>query len=218
MVRRYGFAVLAAGAVVLAALSLSVHSEEPAAAKTSDKAREEFLKGFRRTGLATTPEDAMLLRILVQARHAKRGIEIGSEMGFGAVNMGIGFERNGGHLYTIEISPRMARICRENLRKTGLAKTVTCIEGDALKNLPKLKGTFDFLFLDALKSDTLKYLKCVEAKLQPGAVIVTDNAIQSARAMKDFLDYMRESPNYEMVIVRASDEKRDGMAVCYKIR
>ena len=180
--------------------------------------RNEFIKSFRRTGLNTTPGDAMMLRILVESSGAKRGIEVGSASGFGAINMGIAFERTGGHLYTLEIDPRSAEVCRNNLQKVGLENTVTCIEGDALKTLPMLEGEFDFIFIDALKQDYLKYLKLVEAKLKPGAVVVGDNVIRSARAMKDFLDYIQNNPDYDTVIIRASMEKNDGMSVSYKIR
>jgi len=121
--------------------------------KTSTDFRNQFVKDFRRTGLNTTVGDAMMLRILVESARCKRGVEVGSATGFGAVNMGIAFERTGGHLYTLEIDPKMAKACRENLEKVGLEKTVTCIEGDALKTMPELKGKFDFVFIDALKQD-----------------------------------------------------------------
>jgi predicted O-methyltransferase YrrM len=42
--------------------------------------------------------------------------------------------------------------------------------------------------------------------------------IQSARAMKDFLDYIQNSPDYDTVIIRCSLEKNDGMSVSYKIK
>lgn len=186
--------------------------------KVTDAFREKFIRDFHRMGINTTPGDAMLLRILVEARNAQRGVEVGSANGYGAINMGVGFERTGGHLFTLEISPRMVKACRENIRKMGLEKTVTCVEGDALKTLGKLEGRFDFVFIDALKRDYFKYFKAIEPKLKPGAVIVADNCIRSARAMKDFLDFMKKSRDYEIVVVRASMEKRDGMAVCYKIR
>ena len=186
--------------------------------KKSVEFRNEFIKNFRRTGLNTTPGDAMMLRILVESTGAKRGIEVGSASGFGAVNMGIAFERTGGHLYTLEIDPQSAKVCRDNLQKVGLENTVTCIEGDALKTVPTLEVEFDFIFIDALKQDYLKYLKLVEAKLKPGAVIVGDNVIRSARAMQDFLDYIQNSPDYDTVIIRASMDKNDGMSVSYKIR
>jgi predicted O-methyltransferase YrrM len=132
--------------------------------------------------------------------------------------MGIGFERTGGHLYTLEIDSRMVRQCRENLKKVGLENTVTCIEGDALKTLPTLEGEFDFVFIDAVKRDYLKYFKLIEPKLKTGAVIVGDNVIRSARAMEDFLDYIQNSPNYDTVIIRASMEKKDGLSISYKIK
>ncbi|HUS71909.1 MAG TPA: O-methyltransferase [Sedimentisphaerales bacterium] len=186
--------------------------------KTSSEFREEFIKSFQRSPLNTTAGDAMMLRILVESMRAKRGIEVGSANGFGAINMGIAFERTGGHLYTLEIDPGMVKECRENLRKVGLDKTVTCIEGDALETLPTLKGKFDFVFIDALKRDYLKYLKLIEPKLKPGAVVVADNVIRSAGGMKDFLDYIQKSPNYDTVIIQASMEKGDGISVSYKIK
>jgi predicted O-methyltransferase YrrM len=186
--------------------------------KKSAEFRNEFVKTFRRTGLNTTVDDAMMLRILVESSGAKRGIEVGSASGFGAINMGIAFERTGGHLYTLEIDPQMVKVCRDNLQKVGLENTVTCIEGDALKTLPTLKGEFDFIFIDALKQDYLKYLKLIEAKLKPGAVVVGDNVIRSARAMQDFLDYIQNNPDYDTVIIRASMEKKDGISISYKIR
>jgi predicted O-methyltransferase YrrM len=186
--------------------------------KISDEFRERFVKNFQRTSLNTTIGDAMMLRILVESAGAKRGLEVGSANGFGAINMGIAFERTGGHLYTLEIDPQMVKACRENLKKVGLEKTVTCIEGDALKTLPTLEGKFDFVFIDAVKRDYLKYFKIIEPKLKPGAVIVGDNVIRSARAMRDFLDYIQESPKYDTVIIRASMEKKDGMSVSYKIK
>jgi len=184
----------------------------------SDAFRRQFIEKFERTGLNTTPGDAMMLRILVESARAKRGVEVGSASGFGAINMGIGFERTGGHLWTIDINPAAVKETRENLEKVGLENVVTCIEGDALKTLPTLDGEFDFIFIDALKSDYLKYLKLVESKLKPGAVVVADNVIRSANAMKDYLDYVQNSPDYDTVIIRASMEKNDGMSVSYKIR
>ncbi len=186
--------------------------------KISDEFRSRFVKNFRRTSLNTTIGDAMMLRILAESAGAKRGLEVGSANGFGAINMGIAFERTGGHLYTLEIDPQMVKACRENLKKVGLEKTVTCIEGDALKTLPTLEGKFDFVFIDAVKRDYLKYLKIIEPKLKPGAVIVGDNVIRSARAMEDFLRFIQESPKYDTVIIRASMEKKDGMSVSYKIK
>ena len=180
--------------------------------------RENFLKNFNRIGLNTAQSDAQFLRIMVEARNAKRGIEVGSCNGYGAMYMGMGFERTGGELITLEISPRYVKECRENLKKTGLDKTVTCIEGDALKVIPTLEGKFDFVFIDAVKQDYFKYFRALLPMLAPGAVIVADNSIQSADAMRDFLDAVEKDPDYDAVTIQTTQEKRDGMTVVYKLR
>jgi caffeoyl-CoA O-methyltransferase len=195
---------------------LSATLEAGEATHATPEGREQFLEAFRRTGLSSTPGDAMMLRILVQSSGAKRGVEVGTFTGYGAIQMGIGFERNGGRLTTVEINADSARQARENLRKVGLDSVVEVIEGDALRVLSELPGGIDFVFIDAHKPDYLKYFKALESKLSEGAVVVADNVIQSRGAMQDYLRYMENHPEWESVIIRASEEKDDGMMISYK--
>jgi len=185
---------------------------------TSMSFRKEYLEKFPWTLSNTTAGDAMMLRILVESRAAKNGVEVGTNTGYGAINMGIAFERTGGHLTTIEIDPGTAATARSHLAKVGLDKVVTVVEGDALKVVPTLPAAYDFVFIDANKPDYLKYLKALEPKLKVGAVIVADNVIDYARQMPDFLEYIESSPLYDTQIIRASMQKNDGMSVSYKIR
>ena len=214
--KRHLLAITTLCIVLVSRAALCVYAGEKD--KMSPEFRRQFLESFHRTSLNTTPGDAMMLRILVESSGAKRGVEVGSASGFGAINMGIAFERTGGHLWTHDINPAAIKETRENLAKVGLENVVTAVEGDALKTLPNIEGPIDFVFIDALKRDYLKYLKILEPKLKVGAVVVADNVIQSAREMKDFLDYVQTSPDYDTVTIRASMEKNDGMTVSYKIR
>lgn len=186
--------------------------------KTSDEFRARFLEQLPGTALSSSLGDAMMLRVLIQNGNLKRGIEVGVALGYGAIHMGIAFERTKGTLTSIEIDPQRAETARQNITKVGLEKTVNVVAGDALAVLPKLEGQYDFIYIDANKPDYLKYMKAIEPKLRKGAVVVADNVIVSARAMADFLEYMRTSPDYDAVTVRASDEKRDGMLIAYKKR
>ena len=186
--------------------------------KTSESFRKAYLEKFPWTLSNTTAGDAMMLRILVESTGAKNGVEVGTNTGYGAIYMGVGFERTGGRLTTIEIDPRTAATARNHLARVGLEKVVTVVEGDALKVLPTLPGTYDFVFIDASKPDYLKYLKALEPKMKPGAVIVADNVIDYAGQMPDFLEYVQSSPLYDTQIIRASMQKNDGMSVSYKIR
>jgi predicted O-methyltransferase YrrM len=155
---------------------------------------------------------------LVEISRAKRGLEIGTATGYGALHMGLAFERNGGQLITVDIDPKMVASARSNIAAMKLDKVVSVIEGDALKVIPTLTGKFDFVFLDAVKSDYLKYFQGIEPLLESNAVIVADNVIKSASAMKDFLTLMEKNSGYRMVTIKASEEKGDGMAVIYKLK
>ncbi len=203
-----------------AALGLLLTLAMPAqnSENTSDEFRARFLEQLPGTSLSSTHGDAMMLRVLIQNGNLKRGIEVGVALGYGAIHMGIAFERNKGTLTSIEIDPQRAETARQNVAKVGLEKTVNVVVGDALAVLPKLEGQYDFIYIDANKPDYLKYMEAIEPKLRKGAVVVADNVIVSARAMAGFLDYMRTSPDYDAVTIRASDEKHDGMLVAFKKR
>jgi predicted O-methyltransferase YrrM len=183
------------------------------AADELDQFRNGFVKNFHRIGMNTTPDDARFLRILIESARATNGLEIGVANGYGAIVMGLGFERNKGHLTSIDIDADMVAEARAHIRKMELQKTVTVVKGAALKVLPRLDGPFDFVFIDALKEEYLAYFRAVEPKLKPRAIIVADNVIQFAGEMGDFLDAVQGDPHYHSVIIRASKEKHDGMIV-----
>jgi len=191
---------------------------DPHVTNDLDAERRAFVERFALIGLNSAPGDAAMLRLLVQMSGAKRGVEVGTATGYGAILMGLGFEKTGGTLTTVDIDPQMVKAARENLAKAGLDDVVTVVEGDALNVLPKLEGPFDFVYLDAVKSDYLKYFRALEPKLQPGAVIVADNVIRSASAMTDFLAAIAEDPRYLSTTIRASEAKRDGMLVILKVK
>ena len=178
--------------------------------------RRDFVKNFHRIGMNTTPGDAQFLRILIESSRAKNGLEIGVATGYGAIVMGLGFERNKGRLTSIDIDAEMAAIARANVRKMELHKTVTVVKGAALKVIPRLDDLFDFVFIDAWKEEYLDYLRAVEPKLKPRAIIVADNVIQFADETRDFLDAVGSDPACQSVVIRASEEKRDGMIVIYR--
>jgi len=189
----------------------------PMSTSLTSPERQRLLDTFPQAEKNTTPGDAALLRILIQATGAKRGVEVGSFAGYGAVNMGIAFERTGGRLITIDVDPAMVQTTRENITRFGLEGTVTAIGGDAAEVLRNVQGPFDFVFLDAAKPDYLRYFEAIRPQLAEKALLVADNVIAYADAMRDFLEFMAKSPEWEMVIVRASEAKGDGMAVCRRV-
>ena len=177
--------------------------------------RADFIRNFSRIEWNSTPGDAQLLRILIESSGAKSGLEIGVATGYGAIVMGLGFERNGGRLTSIDPNTEMVDAARANIRTMQLQDLVTVVEGAALSVIPRLEGPFDFVFIDAVKEEYLQYFRAVEPRLKAGAIVVADNVIKHADAMRDFLDAVQNDPKYQTVVVRASEEKGDGMMVIY---
>ena len=209
-----------AGVLALALVTVLPATSRVAAAQTADESvdalREDLIRSFDRIGSNSTYEDALFLRILVQSMEAWQGLEIGGANGYGAIHMGIGFERNGGSLLTLDVDPGMTRQCRENVARARLDDVVTCLEGDLLKLIPTLEGEFDFVFINAGKGDSLRYLNAIEPRLAPGSVVVAHNAIADPTAMRDYLDHVETGEVYETVIIKTND--RNGMAVSYRKR
>ncbi len=79
--------------------------------------------------------------------------------------------------------------------------------------IPKLKGVFDFAFINAEKNEYLDYLRLVEDKLREGTVIVADNAGIFAKQMRDYLDYVRTSGKYSSKYVQVGV---DGVEISVK--
>ncbi len=91
----------------------------------------------------------------------------------------------------------LARFVRGNAEAAGLKKVVTVIAADAIRALPLLRTRFDFAFIDATKEEYLDYLRGLEPKLRPGAVVVADNTGVYRREVKPYLDHVRESGRYQ---------------------
>jgi predicted O-methyltransferase YrrM len=163
--------------------------------------------------LAVSEEDGRFLRLLVAARGAKRALEIGGANGYSAIWIGLGLRETGGRLVTIEYDPQRARDAEANIRAAGLADIVQVIAGDAFATIPKVAGTFDFVFCDAWKKDYQRFFDLVYPRLDKGGVFVAHNVVNKASEMGDFLTTLRTHPGILSAIVSPSGE---GVSVSVK--
>ena len=150
-----------------------------------------------------------LLRRLLDRQRPTRAIELGSLLGYSAILIA-GSMPPRGRLTCIEANPFLAYLVRANAAEAGLGRRVKVIAGDALRVIPLLPGRFDFAFIDAEKSDYLDYLRQLEPKLVPGAVVVADNTGIARREVAPYLEYVRTGGRYDS---RAYDFDDDAMEV-----
>ena len=163
--------------------------------------------------LAVSDEDGRFLRVLTASKNAKRVLEIGGASGYSAIWIGLGLRATGGRLITIEYDPVRAKELAENVRRAGLSDIVQVVPGDAFKEIPKLTGTFDLVFLDAWKKDYKAFFDMVFPRIDKGGVFVAHNVVNKRSEMGDFLDAIERHPQAWTTIVKPSGE---GMSLTYK--
>jgi len=165
--------------------------------------------------LAVSEEDGRFLRVMIASSGATRALEIGGANGYSAIWIGLGLRQTGGHLTTIEFDPARAKTGAENIRRAGLADVVTVVPGDAFKEIPKLAGEFDFVFLDAWKRDYKRFLDMVFPRLRTRGLFLAHNVVNKQSEMPDFLGAIQNNPAVMTTIVRPSGE---GMSVTLKLK
>lgn len=144
------------------------------------------------------PEKGEILRDIISKYKPKTILEIGTLHGYSAILMA-DMLPDDGKLITIEKDTNLFSITMKNVEDAGLSHVIEVINEDGLKGIPLLqKQKFDLMFLDAIKSEYLKYLKLAEENnlLSDRVVVVADNVLIYANEMQDYLQYVRTSGRY----------------------
>jgi predicted O-methyltransferase YrrM len=206
-----GFAVLlfcVATATAQAGRSTGVLTPQIESVLRSIKAADKGL-------LAVSEEDGRFLRVLIATQQAKSILEIGAASGYSGIWLGLGARESGGHVVAIEYDPQRGKEAVDNVHKAGLDDAVRVVRGDAFKEIPRLQGTFDFVFLDAWKPDYKKFFDMVYPRLVPGGLFLAHNVVNKKAEMEPFLRTILTHPGLYTTIVSPGSE---GMSVSYKIR
>jgi caffeoyl-CoA O-methyltransferase len=175
----------------------------------------EAIRAADKGQLAVSEEDGRFLRVLAGATNARRVLEIGAASGYSAIWIGMGLRQTGGRLVTIEFDPARAQEASANVQRAGLSDIVQVIAGDAFKEIPRLQGPFDLVFLDAWKPDYKKFFDLVFPRLTPGGLFLAHNVINKKNDMLDFLTAIQTHPQALTTTVSPGHE---GISMTYKRR
>jgi predicted O-methyltransferase YrrM len=166
-----------------------------------DAALEAALKTSADAGLPSinvTPNQGKLLQLLAQAQGARNILEVGTLGGYSTIWLARALPA-GGRLITLEFDPKHAEVARANLARAGLADVVELRVGPALETLPQLaverRGPFDFIFIDADKTNYPGYFTWALKLSRRGTVIVADNVVRKGAV----IDAASQDPNVQGV-------------------
>ena len=109
---------------MIACFILIVASAAWCGAQHSDEARAQARLAWIRAHQTGTwdvaPSEGAFLRGEVLKVKAKRALEVGTSNGYSGIWIALGLAKTGGHLTTLEIDERRAKLAQQHLREAGL--------------------------------------------------------------------------------------------------
>ena len=131
--------------------------------------------------------EGAFLSLLVKIAGARRVLELGTATGYSGIWLLRG--TGDGTLTTFEVDHKRAERARANFSEAGLGKQALVLEEDAVGGLQKLNSRFDACFIDLLNSFPSEEVTrrvaelCLE-RLDPGALLMADNALRQGEVVK----------------------------------
>lgn len=165
------------------------------------------------------------LSLLSHLVRPQLALEIGTYTGYSALCIAEGMAPNG-VLHTIDVDTRLAPMVDRHLRAAGVHTRIHQHLAPALEVIPRIKGTFDLVFIDADKQNYSHYFDRVVDRVRPGGLIVADNVLWSGkvlapaneqdsetRGLAAYAQKVKDDPRVENVLLPV----RDGLLVSRRI-
>ena len=207
--------------IIASLLSASLPAGTPGqqpngATQNRDEQVKAFLEshGHQWRDLNVPEADGRLLHDLVIKHGYKRALEIGTSTGHSGIWIAWALTKTGGKLITLELDEQRHKSALANFREAGLSDIIDARLGDAHELVPRLAGSFDFVFCDADKDWYKNYLAAVLPRLELGGCFAAHNVSQSRYGWSgEYLNYARSQPDLETTVISSSSS---GLALSFK--
>jgi predicted O-methyltransferase YrrM len=188
----------------------------------------EMEEHARRDGIPIAdPEVGRLLEVLARASRARRIVEIGTAIGYGALRLARGAPE--AQVVTIDRDPAMLAAARGYLERGGVLDRVELVEGEALDAIARLAPPFDLAWVDAAKADYRRYLDRLLPLVTVGGLLVFDNVLWQGRVAEPAddgekaaaADHLRAFNGYLMIhpqLAASVLPLGDGVALAAKLK
>lgn len=167
-----------------------------------------------------------VLSMISKLINPKNILEIGTYTGYSAICLAEGLQKNG-ELHTIDINEELFDFQRKYFDKSDFGKQIHQHLGDALDIIPKLKKTFDLVFIDADKENYINYFHAIINNMNQGGIILSDNVLWSGKVLEtkfkkedtstpaliEYNKLLKEDIRVETIILPI----RDGLTISRKV-
>lgn len=152
-------------------------------------------------------ETGDFIEFLIKVSNAQNVLELGTSNGYSGLRIALALKTTGGKLTTIEYWDKRRSIAIENFKKCGVGDIITAKLGSALPVIQNelQDEIFDFIFIDANKAGYIEFFKALHPMLKVGGIIVADDVLSHADAVKPFVDEMFSRNDYSSQILNLPD-------------
>jgi caffeoyl-CoA O-methyltransferase len=168
-------------------------------------------------------DQGAFMQVLVRAIGARRCLEVGTFTGYSALAVALALPP-GGRMVCCDVSEEWTAIAKKYWRMAGVSGKIQLRLAPALETLKRLKGPFDFAFIDADKANLQAYferclklvrrrgLVAVDNTLWHGTVVQPRDKSVDARAVRAFNRRLRTDRRVEIALVPIGD----GLTLAWK--
>lgn len=154
----------------------------------------------------------------IRQHNVKNILEIGTAVGYSAIE----FASVSDDIFvsTIEIDLERYHQAIKNIHQMELMDRITVYLGNALTT--DISGTFDLIFIDAAKSQYIKFFEKFKDKLAPNGIIITDNlnfhgmvdnlnltqnysTIKLVRKIRKYIDFLNNNKEFTTTFYPIAD-------------
>jgi caffeoyl-CoA O-methyltransferase len=129
-------------------------------------------------GMQIGADQGQFMALLVKAIGARRCLEIGTFTGYSALAVALALPGDG-RIVCCDLSEEWTAIGKPFWKKAGVAHKIDLRIGPAMETLQRLKGPFDFVFIDADKTNYENYYETCLPMVRRGGIVAVDNTLWS---------------------------------------
>ena len=132
---------------------------------------------LRLSHMQVAPEQAQFMQFLIQLIGAKHVLELGTFTGYSALAMALAIPHDG-KLITCDINPEWTQHAIPFWQQAGMSEKIELRIAPArasLEVLSEAQQRFDFIFIDADKTNYVHYYECALKLIKPNGLIMIDN-------------------------------------------
>lgn len=185
--------------------------------------KEEILEKIKKEALENhvpiiEDEPLDLIKLILKLKRPNKILEIGTAVGYSAINFSQYLDGENCKLKTIEIKESMYNKAIENISAMNLQDRIEVVLADAteyMKSIPN-EEKYDIIFIDAAKGQYLVYLEEAIRLSKNGSIIIADNMLYRGRTLSDYNEHKHRTATNrlrEYLVVMKEDKRLDSTLI-----